>query len=350
VHETPEALAGCRACACVRRPGVLDPRGALGSTFLIEEDGIDRMKGRIVRWKEGGFGFIKPASDDPEDAGNIFVHVSALPGGEAPKHLPVNVQYDVETTPKGLKAVNVSYVPEGAARRRAGALRHKRIRSKKRMRLSLSCDAGSFTKGQLLAAEKIKRAATDTVRDATQLAKDAGRQAIAKGGFGTRFQNTLRSTVYPKSGDSLNAAGYIFDVVDWAGVFETGATITASGKKLLWIALESAPVGQGGHRLSPSEYIAAGGKLISVNVPGKPPMLGTMVNDKAPGPWGRKRFTAKQLVHGGYKKGYAGTAMRFQPLYVGKAAVTDPQKFDVYAAVDKIADIIPELFAAHFAD
>ena len=68
------------------------------------------MLGRIARWKEGrGFGFIKPASDNPEDA-EIFVHVSALPGSEAPKHLPVNVQYDVEKTPKGLKAVNVTYV------------------------------------------------------------------------------------------------------------------------------------------------------------------------------------------------------------------------------------------------
>lgn len=217
------------------------------------------------------------------------------------------------------------------------------------MRLNLSCDAGPFTRGQLLAVEKIKRAATETIRDAAQLAKDAGRKSMAAGGFSARFQNTLRSTVYPESGESLHPAAVIKDVVRWAGVFETGATITAQGK-LLWIALDSAPVGTGGHRLSPSEYIAAGGKLISVNVPGKPPLLGTMVNDRPAGPWGRKRFTAKQLLHGGYSKKYAGTSMRFQPLYVGKPAVTDPKKFDVQAAIAEVADSIPDIFVSHFAD
>jgi hypothetical protein len=223
-------------------------------------------------------------------------------------------------------------------------------RSKQRkMKLSLSCDAGSFTRGQLLAVEKIKRAATDTVREAAQLAKEAGRRSMAAGGFSSRFQNALRVKLYPEQGTSVHPAAVIYDKIDWAGVFEVGATISAGGDKLLWVALDSAPVGAGGHHLSPKEYIAAGGKLISVNVPGKPPMLGTMVNDRAAGPWGRKRFTKRQLLRGGYKQGSAGTAMRFQPLYIGKPQVTDPKKFDVQATIAEVADFIPELFAAHFA-
>jgi len=67
------------------------------------------MQGRIVNWLDDrGFGFIERVDD--QDCRKTFVHVSALPGGEPPPHLRVLVQYDVETTPKGLKAVNVSYV------------------------------------------------------------------------------------------------------------------------------------------------------------------------------------------------------------------------------------------------
>ncbi len=216
------------------------------------------------------------------------------------------------------------------------------------MRLSLSCDSGPFSRGQLLVIEKVKRAATDTIREAAELAKQAGRRSMAAGGMSGRFQNTLRSVVYPKTGTALRPSAVIFDKVEWAGVFETGATI--AGKPLLWIALDSAPVGAGGHRLSPKEFTAAGGKLVSVNVPGKPPMLGVMVNDRAPGPWGRATLSKSRLLKGGYKKGYAGTSTRFQPLYVGKPQVVDPKKFDIHGAVAEVGDLIPELFAAHFTD
>jgi cold shock CspA family protein len=66
------------------------------------------MQGRIVRWKEDrGFGFIKPTDD--KDGREVFVHISALPGGKPPPERAL-VEFDVEATPKGSKAVNISYL------------------------------------------------------------------------------------------------------------------------------------------------------------------------------------------------------------------------------------------------
>lgn len=65
------------------------------------------MKGKVIRFnKNKGFGFIKG-----EDGNDFFFHYSALVM-EGFKDIPVEseVEFDVEETEKGLRAVNVKKV------------------------------------------------------------------------------------------------------------------------------------------------------------------------------------------------------------------------------------------------
>lgn len=61
----------------------------------------------VVKWfnEQKGFGFITPA----DGSSDVFVHYSAIEGKGFKKLVEgQRVRYDVETTPKGLSAKNVS--------------------------------------------------------------------------------------------------------------------------------------------------------------------------------------------------------------------------------------------------
>ena len=140
------------------------------------------------------------------------------------------------------------------------------------MRLSYQYQEGEFSAAQLIAEQKIAKASTGAVREAADLAKAAGRRAIAAAGFSSRWQNALRAKVYPQTGYSIDAAAYIWHKIPYAGIFETGGTI--AGHPLLWLPIGNAPpIGK------------FNGKLISINRPGKPPLLATV----APARRGKKR-------------------------------------------------------------
>lgn len=212
------------------------------------------------------------------------------------------------------------------------------------MRISFEFTPGQFSKAELVAEQQIARAATDAIHEAADLAKERGRAAIAAGGFGTRWQNALRSKVFPQSGISLNPAALVWHNIPYAGVFEEGATIP--GRPLEWLPLDSVPKSSSGSRMTPQELVGAWGKLISIERPGKPPILAAVVKGGKSGPWGATKFTAKQIRAGGSKRG----AVHIVPLFIGVPTVRDPKKFDVVAAIESVADELPVLFARNFEE
>ena len=64
------------------------------------------MEGTVKRWVEGrGYGFIEP----DEGGDDVFVHNTDLDGTYVLMQ-GQKVEFDVETTPKGPRAVNVKVV------------------------------------------------------------------------------------------------------------------------------------------------------------------------------------------------------------------------------------------------
>jgi len=195
------------------------------------------------------------------------------------------------------------------------------------LEFSISDVAQAWRKAIADDEKRVNRAALAAVTAAGNQAKAAGRASIAANGFSIRWQNALRLRIYEDK-----PAAFLWHKIDYATVFENGATI--AGKPYLWIALPIVPAafgrGRNGKALTPAEFIERFGPLVAVNVPGKAPML----------------FAQYHRV--GHRKGKAGKAdlagLTGVPLYVGVPQVEIVKKFDIAGAVRRAAEALPALY------
>ena len=139
------------------------------------------------------------------------------------------------------------------------------------------------------------------MQDAAGLAVEQGQANIASAGFSERWRRALKSKYYPNPGG--DPAALMFHSFPFAGVFERGAHI--SGRPLLWL-----PTGAVAAH-SPRQYA---GRLVSVNVAGKPPLL----------------FDADRRELG--------------PLFFGISEVTIPKKFNLEAIFARAAERMLEFY------
>jgi hypothetical protein len=188
---------------------------------------------------------------------------------------------------------------------------------------------------EIEAKEKsMARAATAAIRGAGELAKSGGRASIAAAGFSAKWQNALRVTYYPKSGDSLTPAAFVYHKIDYANVFEEGAVI--SGKPYLWIALPGAvppSSRRSDHPMPPSEYQERFGELVAVEVPGHPPMLFDKYVKVA------DRRTRREKRAGDQRK----------PRYVGVPTVDIGKRFDIHGAAVRASAALPGFYQREMA-
>jgi hypothetical protein len=179
------------------------------------------------------------------------------------------------------------------------------------------------------AAKDLQRAAEEAVTRTIDDAKKRGRQSIAAGGFGPRWQNTLTTRFYPNRDRPLSPAAILYHKIPYARVFEYGERV--AGKPLLWIPLPSVPPGRGSHALTPAQYRARIGELRSVNRPGKPPML---VGRGSRSSIARATSTEVKLRRSAHRKGILGD---WVPMYIGVPAVQNRKRFDLRGAVQAAA-------------
>tara|TARA_B100000378_G_scaffold229456_1_gene194090 strand:- start:1832 stop:2515 length:684 start_codon:yes stop_codon:yes gene_type:complete len=103
---------------------------------------------------------------------------------------------------------------------------------------------GGSLAGQMAAIEgDIARDITDIMNDEVDALKLELRQQVTSAGLGARMAKTWRSNVYPKAGQSLNPAGYIWSAApEIISSYIDGATIRpANGGKWLWIPTKAVP-------------------------------------------------------------------------------------------------------------
>lgn len=212
------------------------------------------------------------------------------------------------------------------------------------LRLALKVISGDYPKMIQQEQQRMAEAATAAVKDAAALAKSKGRASIAGGGFGSKWQNALRVKVFPASGVSLSPAALVYHKIPYAEVFQEGATIP--GKPMLWLPLDNVPMGSGGRRLTPSEFVEKIGVLYSISRPGKPPMLGAVI--RATDARAAKGISLSLLRRGRNPNGRG--AVRIVPVYVGVSSVTDPRKFDIKGAVQEASDQLGALYAKNFKE
>lgn len=155
------------------------------------------------------------------------------------------------------------------------------------------------------ASKPVTDAAVGALRDVAKVAVAEGRANILSAGkFTSRWAKALTYRVYANKG--LDAAALIYHKFAIAGVFEEGATIT--GKPLLWIPI-------GNVRGRPKNFH---GKLASVNLPGRRPMLVGEVSGKR------------------------------IPLFVGIDRATIRKRFNIIAIVRNAAERLGEFYSQRF--
>lgn len=202
---------------------------------------------------------------------------------------------------------------------------------------ALSGETGALVKEY---QKRMQIASVDAMKDVAELAKVGGRKSIAAGGFSNRWQNTLRSKVYPNNDKPLSPAALVYHKIQYSGIFETGGRV--AGKPMLWLPLPQVPAGRGSHPLTPRQYVERIGPLRSISRAGRGPMLAgrgsraTITKATATVVRVRKRAVKSGSILGDWV-----------PLFVGVPAVVDPQRFNVRREVQQAADKLGARYAAH---
>lgn len=169
--------------------------------------------------------------------------------------------------------------------------------------------------------KNLSSAATGAMSDVADKAKRAGRANIASNGFSSKWQNALRSVVYPKGKSSLSPSAIIFHKIPYAGVFENQTTITAKTAKYLWIPMPGISGSGRSKKISPKEWVASKSNLQFVQANGKAYLV---VKDS-----GRHNTS-------GLKSG--------TPVFYGVTSVSLKKKFNILGAVQSAANSISAYF------
>lgn len=198
---------------------------------------------------------------------------------------------------------------------------------------------GEFALAMAAKKDPIAFAGTAAITEAGDIVKREGRQDIAAAGFSKRWQNALRVNVYPRRKLSMSAAALIFHNIRYAGVFEEGATI--SGKPRLWLPLKDTPKRAGRQKMTPALYIKTIGPLISIERPGKPPLLaGKIATNRRGSKTGKVSLSA-------LKRGGAGAASTLVPLFIGIERVSIRDRFSIRQITERAAARLGSLYLKH---
>ena len=100
-----------------------------------------------------------------------------------------------------------------------------------------------------------ERAVTAAMKAAGADLKQDWREQITRAGLGHRLPRTIRNRTYPTSGDSINAAAFVWsNAPEILNAHDRGALIRSKSGFWLAIPTEAAGKGRGGARLTPAQW------------------------------------------------------------------------------------------------
>ena len=121
-----------------------------------------------------------------------------------------------------------------------------------KLNLDISPDLVAVMAAEIKAGE---RAVSAAMREAGSKLKTAWRRQITGAGLGHRLANSIRSQTYPKVGESLSAAAFVWSKAPQIiNAHDAGQMIRS--KSGFWLAIPMAAAGKGprGRRITPGEW------------------------------------------------------------------------------------------------
>jgi hypothetical protein len=196
--------------------------------------------------------------------------------------------------------------------------------------------------------QPIAKAVTKTFREAAKMIESAGRANISAAGLGKRAAAGFRVFSFPRRQFSLNPALKGWHRFGYFNIFERGGTIP--GKPLIWIPLPTAPAKIGGKRITPKLFVDQVGPLVSINRPGKPPLLaGQALRAVSAG----RRATVGQLKTGARRTaarraGGRGRRALIVPLFVGIPQAKIRKRLSISPIYDRVRARLGEIYLKQF--
>lgn len=195
---------------------------------------------------------------------------------------------------------------------------------------------------QAMAAMKdpVAFAGTSAISEAADIIKREGRADIGAAGFSKKWQNALRTEVFPSKRYSMEASAYIWHKIVYAGIFEKGGVI--GGKPRLWLPLPTAPKRAGRSKMTPALYVKTIGPLVSIERPGRPPLLAGRLATNRRGQTNKSKVTLSALKRGG-----SGAPSTLVPLFIGIERVSIRDRFSIREITEKAAARLGDLYLKH---
>ena len=214
-----------------------------------------------------------------------------------------------------------------------------------RLQAAIQGDLSALLTAELRNAE---RAVTAGVRAATDGLKAELRGQITGAGLGTRLANTWRGEAYPKSGQSVGAAGYVWSKApQLVRLYAEGAIIRS--KQGLFLAIPTSAAGRFGdarRKITPGTWERLHGlRLRFVYRRGAPSLL---VADNV-----RLTKRGRAAANIGRSKGTMFTRLAGRtsvPVFILVPQVTVRRRLDVNGAAQKWIAALPRLIAQHWRE
>lgn len=202
-------------------------------------------------------------------------------------------------------------------------------------------DTSEWTRGTRGLDGDIAKAATETMDIVTVGVKETLRAQVTGSGMGTRLANTWRGQRYPRTGNSINAAAFVYsnapNIVD---AFDRGATIVPlDGKKYLAIPTDNVPArkrgggfGGRGTKMNPFEVETSFNQDLRFTRTHK----GTLI-----------AFIDKSATKGrrGYRRAHTGRSKDIIVMFILIPSARIPKKLDIDAAANEWAGRVQSILA-----
>lgn len=185
-----------------------------------------------------------------------------------------------------------------------------------------------------------ERAVTAAMKAAGSELKQDWREQITRAGLGHRLPRTIRSRTYPTSGDSINAAAFIWsNAPEILNAHDRGALIRSKSGFWLAIPTEAAGKGRGGARLTPAEWERRRGMRLRFIYRRNGPSL--LVAEKA-------RINTRGLAVASRAK--TGRGQVSAPIFLLVPRVKLRKRLDLARDAEKVAGAVPGWIVAKWAE
>ncbi len=201
-----------------------------------------------------------------------------------------------------------------------------------------------FTPGLVARLEQEIRAGERAVTAAMKVAgaelKQGWREQITRAGLGHRPPRTIRNKTYPTSGESINAAAFVWsNAPEILNAHDRGALIRSKTGFWLAIPTEAAGKGRGGARLTPGEWERRRGMRLRFIYRRNGPSL--LIAEKA-------RINTRGLAVASRAK--TGRGQISAPIFLLVPQVKLRKRLDLARDAEKVADRVPGLIVGKWAN